>query len=120
MKDMMKYKEFLGSVHYDSEDETFYGKIEGINDLVSFEGNDVLQLKNAFQQAVDDYLSLCSKLDKNPHKSFKGSFNVRINPKLHKLAYQIALIEGISLNQLIQNAITREVNQKKDKLKKAV
>ena len=37
MKDVIKYKEYLGTVHYSSEDEVFYGKIEGIEDLVSFE-----------------------------------------------------------------------------------
>ncbi len=58
MKDLLKYKEFIGSVHFDSDDETFYGKIEGINDLVTFEGNTVQELKKAFHEAVDDYLSI--------------------------------------------------------------
>jgi predicted HicB family RNase H-like nuclease len=120
MKDVIIYKDFIGSVHFDSDDETFYGKIEGINDLVTFEGHEVKELKKAFQEAVEDYLSICSDLNKNPHKSFKGSFNIRINPELHRLAYQIATLEGVSLNQLIRDAISHEVNQKKDKLKNAV
>lgn len=120
MKDVIKYKDFIGSVHFDSEDEIFYGKIEGINDLVTFEGREVKELKKAFQEAVEDYMSICADLNKNPHKSFKGSFNIRINPELHRLAYQIATLEGVSLNQLIQDAISHEVNQKKDKLKNAV
>ena len=120
MKDIIKYKDFIGSVHFNSEDEIFYGKIEGINDLVTFESNNVEELKRSFQEAVEDYLTICADLNKNPHRSFKGSFNVRINPELHRLAYQIATIEGVSLNQLIQNAISHEVNQKKDKLKNVV
>ena len=46
----------------------FFGKIEGINDLVTFEGTTVSELKEAFQDAVEDYLSLCSELGKNPHQ----------------------------------------------------
>ena len=37
MKDVMHYKKFIGSVHFSGYDEIFYGKIEGINDLVTFE-----------------------------------------------------------------------------------
>ena len=38
MKDVLTYKGFLGSVHFDSDDQAFHGKIEGIEDLVTFEG----------------------------------------------------------------------------------
>lgn len=117
MKDIISYKNFIGSVHFSTEDETFFGKIEGINDLVTFEGTTVSELKTSFYDAVDDYISICEKLGKDPHKSFKGSFNVRIKPELHKMAHQIATIEGVSLNQLIQDAISNEVSKKKEKLK---
>ena len=49
MTDILKYRDFIGSVHFSSEDATFYGKIEGINDLVNFEGETVKQLKDAFK-----------------------------------------------------------------------
>jgi hypothetical protein len=62
MKDVIRYKGYLGSVHFDAEDEVFHGKIEGIQDLVTFEGQSVAELKNAFQEAVEDYLALCKPL----------------------------------------------------------
>ena len=111
MKDKMKYKDFIGSVHYSSEDEVFYGKIEGINDLVTFEGETVTQLKDSFKEAVSDYLELCEELGKNVFKSFKGSFNVRINPELHSKAYEKALEEGKTLNQFVKEAIQQRILQ---------
>lgn len=48
MKDVLLFKEYIGSVNYSTEDEIFYGKIEGINDLISFEGGSVAELKAAF------------------------------------------------------------------------
>ena len=48
MKDGMKYKDFIGSVHYASEDRVFYGKVEGINDIISFEGSTVDELEEGF------------------------------------------------------------------------
>lgn len=59
-----------------ADDEVFYGKILGINDLVNFEGASVKQLKKAFKEAVDDYLELCAEIGKTPEKTYKGTFNV--------------------------------------------
>ena len=108
----MKYKDFHASVHFSLEDEIFYGKIEGIDDSVTFEGDSVSGLKYAFKEAVVDYLSICKKICKDPHKSFKGSFNVRIKPELHKQASFKSLEKGVSLNQLVEEAITMYVSDK--------
>lgn len=111
MKDVLTYKDFVGSVHYSTDDEIFFGKIEGIDDLVTFEGASVAELKKSFEGSVDDYIKLCKKANKAPEKSFKGSFNVRLNPELHKKAYRIAMIEGKTLNQFILQAVEHEVKQ---------
>ena len=105
MKDLIKYKEYLGTVHFSAEDEVFYGKIEGVDDLISFEGKTVKELKQAFIEAVEDYEELCVQAGKSGEKSYKGSFNVRIAPELHRQAARISMELGISLNQLIEKAI---------------
>ena len=61
MKDILQYKGFIGSVHFNADDEVFFGKIEGIDDLVSFEGCSVAEIKEAFVEAVDDYITLCEE-----------------------------------------------------------
>jgi len=62
-----------------------------LNDLVSFEGRTVEEIRQSFREAVDDYVELCEKQGKPTHKSYKGSFNVRISPELHRLAAQKAI-----------------------------
>ena len=99
MIDRLVFEDVIGSVHFSSIDETFFGKLEGVNDLVTFEGENVKDLKKA----------LCEQTGKNVNKSFKGSFNVRIDPKLHELAYIKATKEGISLNQLVQVALKKQL-----------
>ena len=116
MKDILQYKEFLGSIHYSAADDVFFGKIEGINDLVTFEGRTVDQIKKSFKEAVDDYLEICKKTGKKIHKSYRGSFNIRISPDLHKKAVQKSVLLGISLNQLVKKAIEKEVIENKQKL----
>ncbi|MEI7695977.1 MAG: type II toxin-antitoxin system HicB family antitoxin [Chlorobium sp.] len=109
MKDVLVYKDYIGSVHFNADDEVFFGKIEGIEDLVSFEGDSVIELKKAFEEAVDDYLEICKENGKKTDKSYKGSFNVRIAPDIHKKATRLALMKGMSLNQFIQKAVEEVV-----------
>lgn len=112
MKDVLKYKDFLGSVHYSTDDEAFFGKLEGIDDLITFEGNSVDELISSFREAIKDYLEICASTGKSPQKSYKGSFNVRINSDLHKQAVYKSVELGISLNQLVEKAIGELLNDK--------
>ena len=109
MKDTLIYKDFIGSAHFNAEEMVFYGKVEGISDLVTFEGKSVDELMNAFHEAVDDYIDLCKEVGKEALRSCKGSFNVRISPETHRRALQKALADGISLNKLVQRAIAKEI-----------
>ncbi|MDD4680597.1 MAG: type II toxin-antitoxin system HicB family antitoxin [Clostridia bacterium] len=110
MKDVMFHKDFIGSIHYSTDDEVFYGKIEGIDDSVGFEGSSVQELKLAFHEAVEDYVKLCETTGKQPQKAYKGSFNIRISPELHRKAAREAAVRGISLNQFIEGAIKEKVS----------
>jgi predicted HicB family RNase H-like nuclease len=105
MNDILEYKTYYGSVHFSSEDEIFYGKLLGVDDLVNFEGASVKELKKAFHEAVDDYLETCEELGKEPNKTYKGSFNVRISTDLHKAAAVYAAVNNISLNDFVKSAI---------------
>lgn len=112
MSNIIKYKEYYGSVEFSGEDECFYGKIIGIDDLVTFEGNSVEELKKAFEEAVDDYLITCKEFGKETDKSYKGNFNVRIAPELHKMAVLIAKSQGKSLNSFVEEAIRQKVGNR--------
>ena len=107
MKDMMSYRGYYGSVHYSDEDEIFHGKLEFIRSLVSYEGTDVRSLRRAFEEAVDDYLELCEEEGKQPEMPFKGSFNVRTGPDLHRRAVLFAKSRGTNLNSIITDALEK-------------
>jgi predicted HicB family RNase H-like nuclease len=109
MKDIMTHNGYVGSVRYSEEDEVFHGKLEGIDALVTYEGQTVKELKKAFYDAVDDYLEHCKTMKRAPKKPFRGSFNVRVSPEIHRKAAVKAAMKGISLNQLVQKAIEKEV-----------
>lgn len=113
MSDYLTYKGYFGTVDFNSEDEVFYGKIFGISDLVNFEGSSVKELKKSFEESIDDYLATCKELNKEPNKTFKGSFNVRLSMELHKKAAMIANQKRISLNDFVKKAIDYAVSHDK-------
>ena len=53
MNASLSYKGFIGSVHFSTDDRVFFGKIEGIDDLATFEGTTVDELEEAFKYMVD-------------------------------------------------------------------
>ena len=110
MKNMMDYRGYLGSVNYNDEDEVFYGKVEYIRSLVSYEGYDVSSLRASFHEAVDDYLALCENKGTEPEKPFKGSFNIRLGSDLHRRAALKAIERGINLNKLVTEAVEQYLN----------
>lgn len=109
MANTMRYKEYIGSVNYDDEDEIFHGKLEFINDSVLFEGSTVEELKKMFHEAVDEYIATCKEMGKEPQKPFKGVFNVRVKPELHQQAAIIAARKGVALNQVVAEALSQYV-----------
>ncbi len=110
MKDVLKYKGFIGSVHFSAEDGVFFGKIEGINDLVTFEGSSVKELTDAFHYVVDEHIKDCEKENVDAGKSYKGNFNIRISPELHRRIATFAKTKGLSINKYINEVLLENVH----------
>jgi predicted HicB family RNase H-like nuclease len=99
MKNAMTYKDYVGTVEYSEEDKCLFGRIAGIRDIISYEGESVAEIRKAFEEAVDDYLAHCVTVGKEPNKPYSGKFVLRIDPALHARIAAKALIHGKSLNQ---------------------
>ena len=105
MTNLMEYRGYFGSVNFDESDEVFYGKLEFIRDLVNYEATDAKSLIKCFHESVDDYLADCVSLNRAPNRPFKGTFNVRVTPELHKEASLYAAVSGESLNSIVKRAL---------------
>jgi len=114
MIDTLKYKDYIATIHYSSEDDIFFGKVIAINDLVIFEGSSVSELRAAFQEAIEDYLEACKAAGKSPDKTFKGAFNVRVPAGLHKKAAILAAQQRVSLNDFVKTALLYAVKHEPD------
>ena len=109
MKNLIEYKDYVGSVEFSQEDELFYGKIQGIRALISYEGTNAAELIKDFHAAVDDYLELCQKEGKEPEKAYKGSFNIRVSPDLHKRIAVYAMEHDITLNSFVEQSVEKQL-----------
>ena len=105
----LKYKDFLGSVNFSEKDGVFFGKIEGIDGLVNFEGESVKELTEAFHEAVDDYLAYCEEEGIEAHKSYTGVLNIRISPETHSRIAMLAKQVGVSINSFIKSTLDQRV-----------
>ncbi|TDG35950.1 type II toxin-antitoxin system HicB family antitoxin [Pedobacter changchengzhani] len=112
MNDILQYKNYYATVHFSAVDEIFYGKLLAVNDLISFEGYSVKELKVAFEEAVDDYLQTCEAIGKVPDKTYKGTFNVRVSSNLHKEASLFAAFYDITLNEFVKKALAFTLTHK--------
>ena len=109
MKNTIEYKGYVGSVEFSENDSVFFGQIMGIRGLISYEGTTAEELINDFHGAVDDYLELCRTQGIEPERAYKGSFNVRISPELHRKAAICAASRNISLNSLVEQSLEKYV-----------
>jgi predicted HicB family RNase H-like nuclease len=105
MGNILTYKGYYSVVSFDAEQCYLYGKIEGISDLVTFEADAPSDAQLAFEEAIEDYLAFCAEAGKTPDRAYKGKFNVRIDPELHRAADKTAAERGVSLNQFVEGAI---------------
>ena len=111
MRNTMTYNGYLGSVAFSEKDNVFFGKIEGINGLVNFEGESVQELTAAFHEAVDDYLAYCKDEGIEPDKSYTGVLNVRLTPTIHRQIAMLARQAGLTLNAYIKETLEEKIEE---------
>lgn len=109
MKNRMLHKGYTARIEYSEADECFVGHIAGIGDIVGFHGESVLELRDAFAEAVDDYLETCEKLNRTPQKPYSGKVLLRIDPLLHAQVATLAEAQGQSLNAWTQELMRKAV-----------
>jgi predicted HicB family RNase H-like nuclease len=102
---MIEYLGYVGSVVFDDEAGLFHGEVVNTRDVITFQGETVAEIRQAFHDSIDDYLDFCAERNEQPEKPMSGKFNVRISPLLHAHAVAVARSRDISLNTLVERAM---------------
>ncbi len=110
MNNTMEYKGYIGSIEFSVDDGVFYGKVQGIRSLISYEGTTAKELVEDFHGAVDEYLETCATEGTEPEVAYKGSLNVRLGGDLHRRAAIYAISHQQSLNSFIEEAVREKLS----------
>lgn len=112
--DILKHKDYEGTAELDMTRGVCRGKVLFIDDLVTYESASPADLQKEFEAAVDDYLETCAMLGKEPLRPFRGLFNVRVTPAIHRSATLRAVADGVSLNDVVVRALDTFLNVRAD------
>lgn len=110
MKNIIDYKGYQAKIEFSAEDATLFGVVMDINDKIIFEIDNPEKAMDIFEEVIEDYLELCLENGKEPCKPYKGVFNVRISPELHKKAVILSRKKNMTLNSFVELAIKKQVN----------
>lgn len=107
----MKYKGYEAVIHYDEDDQILHGRVLNVRDVISFHGESIKEVRQAFEEAVDDYLADCAERGVDPDKPFSGKFVVRVKPEVHRRAAILAARDNVSLNVWLINALEEKIQK---------
>ncbi len=106
---MMEYKGYVAKVEFDDEADIFHGEVINLRDVITFEGQSVAELRQAFEDSVEDYLDFCRQRNEDPEKPFSGKFSVRVDPELHRKITTQARLANKSLNKWVSDTLETAV-----------
>jgi len=104
--DLIKYKNFSGTVEYSAEDKCLHGKIVGIPDTITYGGGDLDELVQYFRQAVNEYIEDCKRLGKPIKKTYTGHFTIRVKSRTHERLDYLAQSRKTSVSKIIEEAVS--------------
>ena len=104
---MLTHKGYTGHVAFDDEADIFHGEVLDLRDVITFQGKSVDEIRQAFEDSVDDYLEFCAERGEEPDKPFSGKLMLRLPPELHRKVYTSSKQEGKSLNQWITERLAQ-------------
>ena len=100
-REIVTYKGYQAKVELDEDAGVFHGEVINTRDVITFQGSSVEELKQAFEDSVDDYLEFCASRGEDPEKPFSGKFLVRVPPEIHRQIMAEARRQGKSLNAYV-------------------
>jgi predicted HicB family RNase H-like nuclease len=99
MNNTISYKGFTAKIEFSADDNVFFGRILGVDDIVTFHGETVKELKAAMKETMDFYLAVCKKSGKQAKKQYSGKVMLRLPGQLHAKIAEVAESSGKSINE---------------------
>ena len=73
---MIEYKNYIGTIDFDPEIDLFHGTVINTNDVITFYGASVTELREEMQKSIEGYLEFCTEQGITPEKPFSDRSNI--------------------------------------------
>jgi predicted HicB family RNase H-like nuclease len=71
----LEYKGYIGVIEFDDDAGIFHGEVANLRDVITFQGECVSELRNAFVESIEDYLEFCAERGEDPEKPFSKNID---------------------------------------------
>jgi len=109
---MIEYKGYIGVVEFDPEIDSFHGIVISTNDVITFYGSSVAELREEMRRSVEEYLNFCREQGREPEKPFSGKLIIQTNPELHRRLVMEATRRHVStddyVHEILEKALAKE------------
>jgi predicted HicB family RNase H-like nuclease len=109
----MKYKGYEAVITLDEAAGVFSGEVINTRDVITFQGASIQELKQAFEDSVEDYLEFCAERNEAPEKPVSGTLSLRMPPELHREISMEAKRQKKSLNSYIVDRLSAKADRPK-------
>ena len=110
---MIEYKGYIGVVDFDPEIDLFHGTVINTQDVITFYGASVVELREEMQKSLEVYFEVCEEQGKVPDKPFSGELTIQTSLELYsRIALNAArhqLEIDIYLQEIIEKAVSAEI-----------
>lgn len=106
---MIEHKGYIGTVEHDPASDDLVGQVINIDGAITYRGRSIDELRARMVEAIDSYLTLCQEHDIEPRRPYSGRLNLRMDPVLHARVAAAAESTGRSINQVIVDALQRDI-----------
>ena len=76
---MIEYKGYLGDVVFDPEINAFHGIVININDVITFCGSSIAEIREEMQKSIEAYFAFCQEQGREAEEPSSPSLTVQNN-----------------------------------------
>lgn len=106
---MIEYKGYIGTVEFDPEIDSFHGTIINTNDVITFYGSSVVELRKEMMKSIEEYFQFCQEQHIKPEEPFSGKLIIQTSPEFHRRVALEAARRNINMNTYILDILEKEV-----------
>lgn len=111
LTNLLKFKDYYARIAYDPSADAFHGRVIGMQDVIDFYGRTPEELREEFENSVEEYVSWCAEEGTRPEKTWQGKLTIRVDEDLRRRLAVVAAATGDSINAWITNLLDRETRR---------